>query len=46
MKTSITSVYQRGVGIVWAVQAPNRVIFTKEGTLDAAKKLQKDLKSA
>jgi hypothetical protein len=46
MKASITSVYQRGIGLVWAIQLPHTVIYTRDGSLDSAEKKLAEIKKA
>lgn len=44
MRPSITSVYQRGIGLVWAIQLPHTVIYTRDGSLDSAEKKLAEIK--
>jgi hypothetical protein len=44
MKMTITAVHQRGNGLVWAIQLPHTIIFTQQGTLEAAEKKMEILK--
>ena len=43
MQAKVTAVQQRGIGIVWAIQLPHTITFTRDGSLESAEKKLKEI---